>query len=469
MQRILAIAGLTWKAAVRFKLFLVILVLLLLAVVGLPLIIKDDGTAQGFTQIILTYTLTTITALLGLSTLWLSCGTLARDIEECQVQVLVTKPVARWQIWLGKWLGIVTLNAALLAISGACVFALLEWRASRLPPAVQKTLREEVLVARGSAREPSSQAQIDADTEQFLKERLQATPVDPADVPEVRKQIREMVSSDLQLVPPSYERTWKIDLGFAKNYLHGKPLQLRVKFNSADKSASGTFAAFWRVGDPPRTKFWQTADPNTGEPTPMSLSPDTFHEFSIPADLYDENGLLTITFFNPNNTAILFPLDDGMEVLYPESSFGLNFVRGLGIIFCWMALLAALGLAAASQLSFPVAAFFALAMLIVVFSSSTLAESVDNGTVTAGNGETGVFGKSILDGVLIPLFKGILAVVGLVKNFSPIDALSTGRSITWGELGLAFGQIVLLLGGIFALAGIFLFSRRELATAQGTQ
>ena len=46
---------------------------------------------------------------------------------------------------------------------------------------------------------------------------------------------------------------------------------------------------------------------------------------------------------------------------------------------------------------------------------------------------------------------------------------SSGRAITWGELGLAFAQIVLLLGGFFALVGIGLFRRRELATAQGTQ
>ena len=43
MQRIIAIAWLTWKAALRFRLFLVIAVLLLAAVVGLPLIVKDDG------------------------------------------------------------------------------------------------------------------------------------------------------------------------------------------------------------------------------------------------------------------------------------------------------------------------------------------------------------------------------------------------------------------------------------------
>jgi len=461
MQRIFAIAWLTWKAALRFKLFLVIAVLLILAVVGLPLVIKDDGTAQGFTQIILTYTLSAITALLGLSTLWLSCGTLARDIEECQIQVVATKPIARWQIWLGKWLGIVTLNASLLAISGACVFGLLQWRATKLPAAEQKILREQVLVARGSAKEPVNPAEIESDTEQVFQERLKSSPVEKVDEQEVKKQIREQVKAQLQLVPPSYERVWKIDLGSAKNYLAGKPLQLRVKFNAAQKSPSGTYVALWQVGVPDKTKFWQSE--------PMSLAPDTFHEFEIPPDLFDASGVLTIAFRNPNPTALLFPLADGLEVLYPEGGFGLNFARGLGIIFCWMALLAALGLMAASFLSFPVATFFSLAMLLVALSSGMLAESVESGSVAAGNEETGLAGHSMADIVLIPAFKGVLAVISLVKSYSPVEALSNGRSITWGELGLAFAQIVLLVGGIFAVAGIFFFNRRELATAQGTQ
>jgi ABC-type transport system involved in multi-copper enzyme maturation permease subunit len=462
MQRILAIAWLTWKAALRFKLFLVIAVLLILAVVGLPLVIKDDGTAQGFTQIILTYTLSAITALLGLSTLWLSCGTLARDIEECQIQVVATKPIARWQIWIGKWLGIVSLNFVLLAISGACVYGLLQWRATKLPAAEQQILREQVLVARGVAKEKDFSADIDAEAKQVLQERLKSSPVTTADLPEVEKQIREQVKAELQLVPGGYSsRPWQIDLGFAKNYLRDKPLQLRVKFNAANHSTTGTFVLAWQVGDPNSPKVWQSQ--------PMSLAPDTVHEFQIPPDLFDTNGVLTIMAANPGETALLFPLEDGMEVLYPEGGFAMNFVRGLAIIFCWMALLAALGLAAASLLSFPVAAFFSLAMLLVILSSGTLADAVDSGTIVGGNEETGVMGHSGADAVLIPMFKGILSVTRLVENFSPIDSLSTGRAITWGELGLAFGQIVLLLGGIIALAGIVLFQRRELATAQGTQ
>jgi hypothetical protein len=89
--------------------------------------------------------------------------------------------------------------------------------------------------------------------------------------------------------------------------------------------------------------------------------------------------------------------------------------------------------------------------------------------VAAGNAETGVMGHAAADAVLIPLFKGFLVIINLVKNFSPIDSLSSGRSISWTDLGLAFGQIVLLLGGIIGVIGIGLFNRRELATAQGNQ
>ncbi|MEY2427534.1 MAG: hypothetical protein QOJ40_419 [Verrucomicrobiota bacterium] len=461
VQGLFAIAWLTWKAAFRFRLFLVLCFLLLGAVVGLPLLLKDDGTARGFTQILLTYTLSSITALLGLSTLWLACGTLARDIEECQMQMVAVKPISRWQIWLGKWLGIMLLNAALLAISGGSVYLLLLWRATKLPPPEQAILRNEILLARGSAREKSVDKEIDAQTDQVLQERLRKNPVSPADMLEVRKQIREQVKAAFQVVPSEYWRPWKINLGSAKNSLRNRPLQLRIKFNSADKSPSGTFAGIWRVGVPQKTMLWQSE--------PMSLSPDTFHEFPIPANLFDEDGLLTITFLNPNNTALLFPLEDGMEVLYREGGFGLNFMRGLAIVFCWMAALAALGLASASLLSFPVAAFFSLAVLMIALSSGTLAGAVEEGSIGNYNAEKGRHGSTPADWIVIPMFRALLWLVNLAKEFSPIDSLSTGRSITWAQLGRAFGQIVLLLGGVMAAIGIAIFSRRELATAQGTQ
>ncbi len=114
----------------------------------MPLILKDDGTAKGLTQILLTYTLGAVASLLGMATLWLSCGTLAKDVEECQMQMVAVKPIGRWQVWLGKWLGILGLNAMLLALAGVSIFLSLQWRAGRLPADEQRVLRDEIFVAR---------------------------------------------------------------------------------------------------------------------------------------------------------------------------------------------------------------------------------------------------------------------------------------------------------------------------------
>ncbi|EEF60754.1 ABC transporter permease [Pedosphaera parvula] len=460
VQRIFAMVTLTWKAAFRYRLFWVLTGLLLCAVVGLPLLIKDDGTAEGFTQILLTYTLSAITAILGFCTLWLACGTLARDVEECQIQMVAVKPIGRWQIWLGKWLGIITLNAALLAISGFSIYGLLEYRAKKLPAEEQVKLRNEVLVSRGSAKEQNMAPVIEKETDKRFEERIKKSGTKGIDLKTVRQQISEQVKAELQVVPPNGVRPWVIHLGSAKDSLKNQPLYIRSKFNTADASASGTFYGQWQVGLPKKTAIWQS--------DVMSLAPETFHEFRIEPNLFDDKGDLYILFHNPNEVAMLFPLDEGMEVLYREGGFALNFARGLTIIFCWMALLAALGLAAASFLSFPVAAFVCVAVLTMVFSSGTLSNVVSEGTIMGYNEEKGTVGHSVLDQVMVPTFKGILQIINLARDFSPIDSLSTGRSITWTQLGLAAAQIVLLLGGILAVGGIFIFNRRELATAQGT-
>ena len=177
MQRLLAIALLTVRAAFRYRLVLVMSALLIGGVVVLPIVIKDDGTARGFTQIVLTYTLALITFLLGLVTVWLGCGTLAKEVEEAQLQMVVVKPVSRWEIWLGKWLGLVGLNAALLLVAGGSVFVLLKWRATRLPPRQQEVLRNEVFVARGSLKEAAPD--IEGATEAAFREAISKNQVPP--------------------------------------------------------------------------------------------------------------------------------------------------------------------------------------------------------------------------------------------------------------------------------------------------
>jgi hypothetical protein len=456
VKRILAIAGLTWKSAFRYRLFWILAALLAGAVVGLPLLLKDDGTAKGLTQILLTYTLGAVAALLGMATLWLSCGTLARDVEECQMQMVAVKPISRWQVWIGKWLGILGLNAMLLTLAGAAIFILLQWRSVHLPPDEQKILRNEIFVARASIKEPPRD--LAPQIEQVLAEQIKRIRPKESDIPELRSQITEQIKALSTDVPPQFMRRWIIDLHTLPERTKEDTYQVRVKFHSANPNAEATYDMFWRIGPPDSPRPAVIHD---------VLPPDSFQEFQVPAHLLDENGRLNIDFFNGNDTALMFPIEDGFELLYYENSFGVNFIRGMMIIFCWLSLLAAIGLAAASYLSFPVAAFASMAILFLGLSSGTLQTVVEQGTIVGYDAAKGGYGHSPVDLVFIPVFRAVLKVIQLVEGFSPIDFLSTGRSITWTMLGLAVAQIVLLLGGIFCAAGIVLFSRRELATAQG--
>lgn len=453
MQRCLAIALLTWKAAFRFRLFWVLAFLLLASVVVLPLLIKDDGTARGFTQILLTYTLTVITSLLGLATLWLACGILAKDIEECQLQMVAVKPIPRWQIWLGKWLGLVLLNLALLCVAGTSVYVLLNWRANRLPAPQREILRKEILVARGSLkpRPPN----IERDAQRLFEQRVQTANVPPSEHDELRKQLRELVQSAHQVSMPGVPKDWTIDVGMRRALLRDEPLFIRIKFYVARTNATGSYFTTWQIGS---AKAAVSRD--------LLLAAETPTEFRVPPNLFDDQGRLFVRLINRDQTTLIVPIEDGFEVLYREGGFALNFVRGLLIIACWLALLAAIGLASATFLSFPVAAFFSASLLFVVFSSGTLANVVAEGSIFGVDHETGQAAGSLVDILLLPLFRGMLWIIELVRGFSPVDALSTGRSISWWQLTRAVGQIVLLMGGLAAVTGMAILTRRELATAQ---
>ncbi len=457
MKQILTIAGLTWKSAFRYKLFWVLAGLLTAAVVGLPLLLKDDGTAKGLTQILLTYTLASVASLLGMATLWLSCGTLAKDVEECQMQMVVVKPISRWQVWLGKWVGILGLNALLLGLAGAAIFALLHARSSHLSADERKILHEEIFVARASIKEPVPD--FGPQIKKVVEQRIRQLHPKPEELPELIKETTEQVKAVNTDVAPGRQRMWVIDMHTLSDETRNEPLQLKIKFHTANPNTETTYDTYWRVGPPNSQKAVTLHE---------SLPSESFQEIKVPAGLLDDKGRLYIDFLNPNDTALMFPIDEGFEVLYYENTFGINFIRGLLIIFFWLALLAAIGLAAASELSFPVAAFASMAILLMGLSSGTLKTVVEQGTIVGYDAAAGGYGHSPVDMIVVPIFRGVFNIIELVEGFSPIDFLSTGRSITWTMLGLAVSQIVLLLGGFFCLCGIILFTRRELATAQGT-
>lgn len=460
MRRLLTIAGLTIRAAIRYRLFAVLALLLALTVVVLPLVIKHDDTARGFTQITLTYTLGLTTILLGFVTLWLGCGVLAREMEECQLQMVDVKPVARWQVWLGKWLGIMTLNAGLLLLTAACVYGTLLYRARHLPtqPVDQRAiLFNEVLVARQGVREAPTD--VDGEVEKLVAAAKQRGLPEGTDEAELRRRLRQDQQAMHETVPPDNLRRWVVDVRGAGTFPSSSVLHLRVKFFAAQSGSTKDYAVEWMVGplDGVRRKL-----------ETRSLAAETFHELPVPAELVGADGTLVIDAANRSGIALVFPLADGMEVLYREAGFTINLLRALGVILCWLSLLTTIGLAAGSGLSFPVAAFVSLSLLFVALSSGTLAGVVEQGAITEANHETGEIKRTWVDTVMVPVFEGLLEVVNFAGGFSPIDALGTGRSVSWSELGSAILKVIVLLGGLCAIAGMLVFTRREIASVRVT-
>ena len=453
LRGLAAVAQLTLKAAFRFRLVVVLLLLLIAVVIVLPMVIKHDGSAQGFTQILITYTLTSITALLGLVTLWLACGTLARDVEDASMQLVCTKPIPRWQVWLGKWVGIALLNVVFLGITGTTLYVLLFWKASGLPPRQQEILREEVLVARAAAREMPND--YEKQSEELTQKRLREDAASQLDPKFVREQFRETLKAQDQVVPPGSYRVWQIPFGAHAAELADKPLQVRVKFYSPDAAGSSTPHQFgWEIGSEGRTPLRLQ----------NSFAAESASTFPIGTNLIGADGVLTIVGYNLNERPVLFPLDDGLEVLYPQGGFGLNFIRGLSIILFWLGLLAAIGLFAASKLQFSVAAFVSLSILLLGLSSGTLKQVVEQRGIVGIDSETGqVVAETAVNRAAVAVYGTARNVIELVTGYNPVDALSTGRSISWGRLGQAAVLVVGVAGGLFAAAGIWIFTRRELA------
>ena len=141
----------------------------------------------------------------------MACGSLAREIQESQMQLLTVKPIPRWKIWLGKWFGIILINAFLLAVSSAAVYGITLMRAGKLSELQQQLLENEIFVARASALPdyPDTTAYAEELYEQRLEENANLQQMDPA---LVRRQIAEQVDAMQQIVRPGYVRRWVIPL-----------------------------------------------------------------------------------------------------------------------------------------------------------------------------------------------------------------------------------------------------------------
>jgi len=121
----------TLAESIRQKTVVFLIVLLAVLMLGLPFATRGDDTLSGAVQSFLTYSLTVLGFLLSCVTIFLS-KTVSDDLTGKQILILMTKPLARWQYVVGKWLGIVLLDTIVLAIAGVMIYAMTMYIAGEL-------------------------------------------------------------------------------------------------------------------------------------------------------------------------------------------------------------------------------------------------------------------------------------------------------------------------------------------------
>ncbi len=465
MTRTIAIAALAVRAVTRSHLFITLATILLLVIFALPLAIKGDGTVAGQMRILLYYTLGLASIILGVTTLWTSCASISHEIDEKQIQLSVAKPVHRYQIWLGKWIGILVVNAVLLAITGVAVYSYVRHYAGSpdLGAKDRAALRNELLIGRRLIAPVAEPVDLDV-RERLARLKLEGKLTPGMTEAEAFAQVKKTVLIEQSVVTPGQSKRWTFQMTPSRRITPGKAPVSSGEAGEPAVTIHFSFASTFH--DRKRiTGTWIVAKEDGTETFRFEMKgwPDGEHAFFVPESAVPA-GPVTVTFTNAersqSNTAV-FDSEKPIQILKHESSFELNLIRSLIVILCQLGLVAAIGLTGGSLFSFPVATFAAMSVLIIslaghyfIFTSSSW---------KYGGEKTGTVTETVLRATSEKVVKHMEIVIAPAMELAPLSPLSDGILLSPWFTGKAILLLLILYPGFFWLFGSFCLNRRELA------
>ena len=349
-----AVAVLSIRAAVRSRVVATLLLLLAAGVIGIPHLVSGDGTPASEIQVRLRYTITFGAGLLGLVTLWASCAAFGAEIDSRRMELTAIKPVHPLTLWLGRWLGILLLDALLLlgVVAGVRVqLAFLPGHANS----------NALLVSRAMARPdlPPPEAEARRSFDELQRAHRLPQGISPAAC------FRQLVLESCNrytVIHPGEHASWKFLLPQAVA-VDGK-LTVRMRFDTEAESLADVrgVCRLRRLGD-------------TAWTSEVAVNDLVRNELELPVSALPLAGAreLELDFLYqaaPEAAALLLQPRRAIAVLITQGTFTGNLVRVMLAQLAILAALAALGLTLGACFSFPVAAFTATALLLTLLVTS---------------------------------------------------------------------------------------------------
>jgi len=464
MMQVWTIARQMIAEGVRMKIALVFFVLILAIVFGLPFSIVGDSSLTGAVQSFMSYSLMTTGLLLGILTIFMS-RSLSDEFVHHQMFLVVTKPVSRWQVIVGKWLGMCLLNAAFLLFAGASMYGMVHYIKWTYPPQDgkfdEKELTEEVLVARHAQESnvPDFHALAEAEYQRDLEQgKYEQQPI--FDPHMQRKNLASKYEARWRVIGPYETREFLFD-NILCDRSPDKEIQIRYKADVSGYERDEIFRAVWRIGD--REKGTASYELHVRHVI------NRFHTMRVPSDAVAEDHTLKVTMVNVNpfegelqkGNALHIRKSDGIQVLFIVGSFEWNLMRLLTMMMCKLMFLGAVALLMTTVFSYPVACLTSFTVYSLAGMRSFLEEAMDFIT----DRDLSMF-ASISEFAIHSVAYLYNMVQWVVPSFSRYDAVEdfvNGRNVSLVWVLSAIGELVVIKTVIILGLAIFFFYRREVA------
>jgi hypothetical protein len=451
MRSIWAVAKNTIAQAMRMKIAVVIFLLLLVLLPLMVMITEGDGSLKGKLQTFMSYGLSLMSIMLCMLTIAISCFTLCNDIKFKHIFLVVTKPVRRFQILVGKFIGLVIIEIFLITIFAAIIYA-----GTMFIPRLSKASDAEIAMVNSQFFTARRELSVSIDRE-LLEKRADQRYQELARVNELPegmskdKILRELLNQEMMK-----ERA--VEVGQRKDWIfenvpqleEGEMIFVQYKYEVASEPVSGKVASQWAVGDNRQEKL----SPGERKTHVYSLEQNDKtriqYEFGVPADCISADGHVAVMFRNPpiNGTTVM---PEGIKLMYRSGTFGANYVRAVLVILSRLIFLAALGVSLSTWLSFPVAIFISVVFFFIGTFYGFIFESLGAMSLNAN-----VFYALTIKPLLwlLPQFD---------RDHNPTQYIIFAKLLTNGFLAQLYIFTVLIKSFVMLLLGMLIFRHREIA------
>ena len=404
MRNIWAVARKTFLQCARTRIIVVFGILLAVCVLGTGFMMTGDGTLKGRIQTFLAYSTSLTQLFLCLVTIFMTTGIVTADIRRKYIFTVASKPLARWEYVIGRWLGVVMLNGLLLSAAMGSIYFIAQ-HLRKLPTKLEQDqairsvkqekpdfdrlgVENEVFTARETFfPEPFD---IDAVIKDKIKKLIDENGKDNLIRTEIAKKVDDTAKADELLKDPDKRRWAMMEIeyrlrkqmldeietirpgryialiyaGLKPEQADGPLLQVRYKLNPLE--SSDTLNSEWRI-----------LNPQSGFTRSMSRSDaaKTTSSFMVNPLAVANDGKLIVFYRNiQNNTTVKIDPSE-IAVLQQVGGFEGNFFRAGLLVLLLVMFLAAASVLFGVFLSFPIACLSVMTIFIVGMASGFLSDA----------------------------------------------------------------------------------------------